>query len=228
MSETRVLADGLGFPESALWRDGHARLCNWGAGGAAQRRRLDHKCGSIRQCRLCCDAKCRRCLGAHGLSLRGGSAHQLAGLAASRGQGSSCLWLLSSIGAFCKAALQLGQTGAPDAPPRRHLHSGVARHGRAGQGALDIPGRESDLDLRDFGGCASHDAASASIYSLSSSGCDCAVTLDHARRECTCPPARVALAPGQGVRFGTFGPGRSRAWGGFSGHGSGRQPGSGR
>ena len=32
MSETRVVADGLGFPESTRWRDGRAWLCNWGAG----------------------------------------------------------------------------------------------------------------------------------------------------------------------------------------------------
>jgi sugar lactone lactonase YvrE len=32
MSEIRVLADGLGFPESTRWRDGRAWLCNWGAG----------------------------------------------------------------------------------------------------------------------------------------------------------------------------------------------------
>lgn len=28
----RLLADGLGFPESTRWRDGKAWLCNWGAG----------------------------------------------------------------------------------------------------------------------------------------------------------------------------------------------------
>ncbi len=28
----RLLADGLGFPESTRWRDGRAWLCNWGAG----------------------------------------------------------------------------------------------------------------------------------------------------------------------------------------------------
>jgi sugar lactone lactonase YvrE len=32
MSETRVLADGLGFPESTRWHEGRAWLCNWGAG----------------------------------------------------------------------------------------------------------------------------------------------------------------------------------------------------
>jgi sugar lactone lactonase YvrE len=32
MSETRVLVDGLGFPESTRWHDGRAWLCNWGAG----------------------------------------------------------------------------------------------------------------------------------------------------------------------------------------------------
>jgi sugar lactone lactonase YvrE len=32
MSEIRVLADGLGFPESARWRGGRAWVCNWGAG----------------------------------------------------------------------------------------------------------------------------------------------------------------------------------------------------
>ena len=32
MSETRVVVDGLGFPESTRWRDGRAWLCNWGAG----------------------------------------------------------------------------------------------------------------------------------------------------------------------------------------------------
>lgn len=32
MSETRVLVDGLGFPESTRWRDGRAWLCNRGAG----------------------------------------------------------------------------------------------------------------------------------------------------------------------------------------------------
>jgi len=32
MTGTRVLADGLGFPESARWHDGRAWLCNWGAG----------------------------------------------------------------------------------------------------------------------------------------------------------------------------------------------------
>lgn len=32
MSKTRVVADGLGFPESARWHGGRAWLCNWGAG----------------------------------------------------------------------------------------------------------------------------------------------------------------------------------------------------
>jgi sugar lactone lactonase YvrE len=32
MSETRVVADGLGFPESTRWHGGRAWLCNWGAG----------------------------------------------------------------------------------------------------------------------------------------------------------------------------------------------------
>jgi sugar lactone lactonase YvrE len=32
MSETRVLLDGLGFPESTRWRDGRVWLCNWGSG----------------------------------------------------------------------------------------------------------------------------------------------------------------------------------------------------
>ncbi len=32
MSETRVIVDGLGFPESTRWREGRAWLCNWGAG----------------------------------------------------------------------------------------------------------------------------------------------------------------------------------------------------
>ena len=32
MSETRVVADGLGFPESTRWHDGRVWLCNWGAG----------------------------------------------------------------------------------------------------------------------------------------------------------------------------------------------------
>jgi sugar lactone lactonase YvrE len=32
MSATRILADGLGFPESVRWRDGRAWLGNWGAG----------------------------------------------------------------------------------------------------------------------------------------------------------------------------------------------------
>jgi sugar lactone lactonase YvrE len=32
MGETRLVLDGLGFPESTRWRDGRAWLCNWGAG----------------------------------------------------------------------------------------------------------------------------------------------------------------------------------------------------
>lgn len=32
MSETRVVVDGLGFPESTRWHDGRAWLCNWGSG----------------------------------------------------------------------------------------------------------------------------------------------------------------------------------------------------
>jgi sugar lactone lactonase YvrE len=32
MSDTRLVADGLGFPESTRWRDGRVWLCNWGAG----------------------------------------------------------------------------------------------------------------------------------------------------------------------------------------------------
>jgi sugar lactone lactonase YvrE len=32
VGETRLLIDGLGFPESTRWRDGRAWLCNWGAG----------------------------------------------------------------------------------------------------------------------------------------------------------------------------------------------------
>jgi sugar lactone lactonase YvrE len=32
MSETRIVVDGLGFPESVRWHDGRAWLCNWGAG----------------------------------------------------------------------------------------------------------------------------------------------------------------------------------------------------
>lgn len=32
MSGMRVVADGLGFPESARWHEGRAWLCNWGAG----------------------------------------------------------------------------------------------------------------------------------------------------------------------------------------------------
>jgi sugar lactone lactonase YvrE len=32
MTETRLVADGLGFPESTRWHDGRVWLCNWGAG----------------------------------------------------------------------------------------------------------------------------------------------------------------------------------------------------
>jgi sugar lactone lactonase YvrE len=32
MSETRLLLEGLGFPESTRWHDGRVWLCNWGAG----------------------------------------------------------------------------------------------------------------------------------------------------------------------------------------------------
>ncbi len=32
MGEPRLLLEGLGFPESTRWRDGHVWLCNWGAG----------------------------------------------------------------------------------------------------------------------------------------------------------------------------------------------------
>ena len=32
MDETRLVLDGLGFPESTRWRDGRVWLCNWGAG----------------------------------------------------------------------------------------------------------------------------------------------------------------------------------------------------
>lgn len=32
MSDTRLMMDGLGFPESTRWRDGRVWLCNWGAG----------------------------------------------------------------------------------------------------------------------------------------------------------------------------------------------------
>ena len=31
-TETQLLAEGLGFPESTRWRDGKIWLCNWGAG----------------------------------------------------------------------------------------------------------------------------------------------------------------------------------------------------
>ena len=32
MEETRVVLDGLGFPESTRWRDGRIWACNWGSG----------------------------------------------------------------------------------------------------------------------------------------------------------------------------------------------------
>lgn len=32
MTETRLIADGLGFPESTRWHDGRVWVCNWGAG----------------------------------------------------------------------------------------------------------------------------------------------------------------------------------------------------
>src|SRR5437588_10946728 len=32
MGETRLMIEGLGFPESTRWRDGRVWLCNWGAG----------------------------------------------------------------------------------------------------------------------------------------------------------------------------------------------------
>ena len=32
MTDTRLMADGLGFPESTRWHDGRVWLCNWGAG----------------------------------------------------------------------------------------------------------------------------------------------------------------------------------------------------
>jgi sugar lactone lactonase YvrE len=32
MTDTRVLIEGLGFPESTRWHDGRAWTCNWGAG----------------------------------------------------------------------------------------------------------------------------------------------------------------------------------------------------
>ncbi|HTU96205.1 MAG TPA: SMP-30/gluconolactonase/LRE family protein [Solirubrobacteraceae bacterium] len=32
MTETRLVMDGLGFPESTRWHDGRIWLCNWGAG----------------------------------------------------------------------------------------------------------------------------------------------------------------------------------------------------
>src|SRR5207247_7922875 len=54
--------------------------------------------------------------------------------------------------------LQLCPAGAADAPAGGDLDSGVAGHGRAGQGALEVPLRESDFDSRELGRCASHDA----------------------------------------------------------------------
>lgn len=32
MGETRLVVDGLGFPESTRWHDGRVWICNWGAG----------------------------------------------------------------------------------------------------------------------------------------------------------------------------------------------------
>ncbi len=32
MGETRLIVDGLGFPESTRWHDGRVWLCNWGSG----------------------------------------------------------------------------------------------------------------------------------------------------------------------------------------------------
>ncbi len=32
MGETRLVIDGLGFPESTRWHDGRVWLCKWGAG----------------------------------------------------------------------------------------------------------------------------------------------------------------------------------------------------
>ena len=32
MTETRLIADKLGFPESTRWHDGRVWVCNWGAG----------------------------------------------------------------------------------------------------------------------------------------------------------------------------------------------------
>jgi sugar lactone lactonase YvrE len=32
MGETRIVIDGLGFPESTRWHDGRVWVCNWGAG----------------------------------------------------------------------------------------------------------------------------------------------------------------------------------------------------
>jgi sugar lactone lactonase YvrE len=32
MTETRLVADGLGFPESTRWHEGRVCVCNWGAG----------------------------------------------------------------------------------------------------------------------------------------------------------------------------------------------------
>src|SRR5947207_8864368 len=31
MTETQLVIDGLGFPESTRWHDGRVWLCNWGA-----------------------------------------------------------------------------------------------------------------------------------------------------------------------------------------------------
>jgi hypothetical protein len=33
MSETQLLLEGLGLPESTRWRDGRVWLCNWGGAG---------------------------------------------------------------------------------------------------------------------------------------------------------------------------------------------------
>src|ERR1700761_5217388 len=32
MTETHLVIDGLGFPESTRWHDGRVWLCNWGSG----------------------------------------------------------------------------------------------------------------------------------------------------------------------------------------------------
>jgi hypothetical protein len=37
MEETRVVLEGLGFPESTRWRAGRVWLCNWGDGRGARR-----------------------------------------------------------------------------------------------------------------------------------------------------------------------------------------------